>query len=153
MNIYFVCMLSCSVVSDSLQPHGLYPTRFLCLWDFPGKNTGVGCHFLLQGNLPELVSPELAGGFLTTKPPGKCTYKREAQNKRRGFKELTHKELARLKPTGQAGKLEFRWVDVKVLSLKSTCWKGKQTFYVAVWRQNCFCFRKSQSLLLRSSPD
>ena len=26
------------------------PTRLLCLWDSPGKNTGVGCHFLLQGN-------------------------------------------------------------------------------------------------------
>ena len=28
--------------------HGLQPTRFLHPWDFPGKNTGVGCHFLLQ---------------------------------------------------------------------------------------------------------
>ena len=35
-----------SVVSDSLWPHGLYPTRFLCPWDFPGKSTGVGCHFV-----------------------------------------------------------------------------------------------------------
>ena len=41
-------MLSCSVVSDSLQPHGQQPTRLLCAWNFPGKNTGVGCHFLLQ---------------------------------------------------------------------------------------------------------
>ena len=32
-----------------LQPHRLYPTRLLCPWDSPGKNTGVGCHFLLQG--------------------------------------------------------------------------------------------------------
>ena len=32
----------------TLQPHGLYPTWFLCPWDFPGKNTGVGCHSLLQ---------------------------------------------------------------------------------------------------------
>ena len=38
-----------SVVSDSLQPHGLLPARTLCLWDFAGKNTGVGCHFLLLG--------------------------------------------------------------------------------------------------------
>ena len=38
-----------SVVSDSLQPHGLQPTRLLHPWDSPGKNTGVGCHFLLQG--------------------------------------------------------------------------------------------------------
>ena len=28
------------------------PTGFLCPWDFPGKNTGVGCHFLLQGIFP-----------------------------------------------------------------------------------------------------
>ena len=31
-----------SVVSDSLRPHGLQPTRLLCPWDFPGKSTGVG---------------------------------------------------------------------------------------------------------------
>ena len=39
---------SLSVLS-SLRPHGLQPARVLCSWDFPGKNTGVGCHFLLQG--------------------------------------------------------------------------------------------------------
>ena len=38
-----------SVVSDSLWPHGLEPTRLLCSWDSPSKNTGVGCHSLLQG--------------------------------------------------------------------------------------------------------
>ena len=35
-------------MSDSLLPHGLQPTRLLHPWDFPGKSTGVGCHFLLQ---------------------------------------------------------------------------------------------------------
>ena len=30
-----------SVMSDTLRPHGLQPTRLLCPWDFPGKNTGV----------------------------------------------------------------------------------------------------------------
>ena len=39
---------SCSVVSNSLWPHGLWPTKLLCPWDSPGKSTGVGCHFLLQ---------------------------------------------------------------------------------------------------------
>ena len=34
-----------SVVSDPQRPHGLQPTRLLCPWDFPGKSTGVGCHF------------------------------------------------------------------------------------------------------------
>ena len=47
-----MCVHVNSVVSDSLQPHGLYPARFLCPWDFPGKNTGVGCHFLLQRIFP-----------------------------------------------------------------------------------------------------
>ena len=41
-----------SVVSDSLGPHGLLPTRLLCPWNSPVKNTGVGCHALLQEILP-----------------------------------------------------------------------------------------------------
>ena len=43
---------SLSVVSDSSWPHGLQPTRLLHPWDFSGKSTGVGCHFLLQGIFP-----------------------------------------------------------------------------------------------------
>ena len=43
-----VSQLSRSVMSDSVRLHGLQPTRFLYLWDSPGKNTGVGCYFLLQ---------------------------------------------------------------------------------------------------------
>ena len=39
-------------VSDSFQLYGLQPTRLLCPWDSPGKNTGVGCHALLQGIFP-----------------------------------------------------------------------------------------------------
>ena len=39
-------------MSDSFLPHGLYLARLLCQWDFSGKNTEVGCHFLLQGIFP-----------------------------------------------------------------------------------------------------
>ena len=35
-------------MSNSVQPRRRQPTRLLCPWDSPGKNTGVGCHFLLQ---------------------------------------------------------------------------------------------------------
>ena len=51
-----------SVISDSLQPLGLHLTMLLCPWDFPGKNSGVGCHFLLwrifptQGLKPGLLN-------------------------------------------------------------------------------------------------
>ena len=45
-----ILMLACrqvtSVVSDSVRPHGLQPTRLLHPWDFPGKSTGVGCQCL-----------------------------------------------------------------------------------------------------------
>ena len=38
------CLPSCSVVHNSLQPFGLYPSRLLSPWDSPGKNIGVSCH-------------------------------------------------------------------------------------------------------------
>ena len=41
--------LKVKVMSACLWPHGLWPTRLLCPWDFAGKNTGVGSHSLFQG--------------------------------------------------------------------------------------------------------
>ena len=68
-----LCVLVASVMSDSLRPYGLWPTRLLCPWDSQGKNTGVGCHALLhrlfptqETELTSLTSPALAGGFFTT---------------------------------------------------------------------------------------
>ena len=63
---------TCSVcVSNSLKPHELQPARLPYPWDSPSKNTGVGCHFLLQGGLPNPgikptfpASPALAGDSL-----------------------------------------------------------------------------------------
>jgi len=56
-----------------LQLYGLYPTRLLSSWDSPDKNSGVGCHALLQGIFltqgfepASLMSPALACGFFTT---------------------------------------------------------------------------------------
>ena len=46
--IVSLCVI-CTIVSNSLQPHGLQPTSLLCPWNSPGKNTGVGSHSLLQG--------------------------------------------------------------------------------------------------------
>ena len=47
--LLFNSCFSHSVMSDSLWPHGLQPAQLLCLWNFLGKSTGVGCHSLLQG--------------------------------------------------------------------------------------------------------
>ena len=83
----YVCV--CSLMSNSLQFHGLQPTRLLCPLNFPGKKTAAhqaslsmrfskqeywsGLPFPTQGELPDPViepsslrSPALAGGFFTT---------------------------------------------------------------------------------------
>ena len=46
------CAYALSVGSHTLWPCGLWLARLLSPWDFPGKNTGGGCHFLLQGIFP-----------------------------------------------------------------------------------------------------
>ena len=71
------CMLSHSVMSDSLRPPGLQLTSLLCPRNFPCKNTEVDCHFQLQGifltqglNLHLPIS-RIASGFFSTEPPEK----------------------------------------------------------------------------------
>ena len=46
---YCSCYFVAKLYVILLRPQGLQLTRILCPWDFPGKNTGVCCHFLLQG--------------------------------------------------------------------------------------------------------
>ena len=71
---FFLCawVLSCFSYVRLFQP-----TRLLCPWDSPGKNTGVGCYALLQGILltqgsnPVSCVSCIAGGFFTAAPLGK----------------------------------------------------------------------------------
>ena len=56
----------------TLRPHGLQPTRLLHPWDSPGKNTGVGCHFLLQFMKVESES-EVVQSCLTLSDPMDCS--------------------------------------------------------------------------------
>ena len=73
-------VLSCSVMPDSLRPHGLQPARLLCPWYSPGKNNGVRCNALLQGiflthgSNQSLLRPPIADILFTTDPPGKHSY-------------------------------------------------------------------------------
>ena len=71
-------VLSPSVMWDSFRPHVLQPARLLCPWNFPGTNTGVDCHSLLQGTFPTQGSnPRLLcllhwqADSLPLVPPGK----------------------------------------------------------------------------------
>ena len=71
---WLLLLLSCYAMPDSLWPHGLWPSRLLCPWDFPGKNTGVGCHLLLHGSSrprDKHWSSALADWFFTADPSWK----------------------------------------------------------------------------------
>ena len=59
-------------MSDSVRPHRRLPTRLLCPWDSPGKNTGVGCHFLLQCMKVKCES-EVLQSYPTLSDPMDCS--------------------------------------------------------------------------------
>ena len=59
-------------MSDSVRPHRQQPTTLPRLWDSPGKNTGVGCHFLLQCMKAKSES-EVAQSCPTTSDPVDCS--------------------------------------------------------------------------------
>ena len=63
------CRLVAQLCPPLLQPRGLQPVRLLWPWDFPGKNTGVGCHFFLrqedpmpEGRWPRGLTPRPRSG-------------------------------------------------------------------------------------------
>ena len=66
------CCQVTSVVSDSVRPHRRQPTRVPRPWVSPGKNTGVGCHFLLQGMKVKTESA-VAQSCLTLSDPMDCS--------------------------------------------------------------------------------
>ena len=59
-------------MSDSVRPHRRQPTRLWRPWDSPGKNTGVGCHFLLQC-LKVKSESKVAQLYLTLHNPMDCS--------------------------------------------------------------------------------
>ena len=81
MCIALVCVFMCfqllSCVPFFLPSYGLQPSRLPCPWDLSGKNTGVGCHFLLQGmSLTQGSNPCFlhCRWMFTAEPPGKPRY-------------------------------------------------------------------------------
>ena len=53
MLVICCCCLVALVVSNFVRPYGLQPARLFCPWESLGKNTGVGCHFLLHHDPPK----------------------------------------------------------------------------------------------------
>ena len=60
-------------MSNSSQPHGLQPTRLLHPWDFPGKSTRVGCHYLLRIFRTDLLQDGLVGSPCYPRDSQECS--------------------------------------------------------------------------------
>ena len=97
-----IVVVFCSVMSDSLRPHGLRPARLLCPWDSLGKNTGVDCHSLLQrifltqgSNLGLLCCRQILYHLSYKEDPYSCQQsanqrKEMCHNSETGTRPLTH---------------------------------------------------------------
>ena len=74
---FIITKVKVLVAQSCLTLCELQPARLFCPWDSPGKNTGVGCHFLLQGIFPTqgsnpyCISPILQADSLPSESPGK----------------------------------------------------------------------------------
>ena len=121
-----------------LQPHGLQPARLLCPWDSPGKITGVGCHFLLQGIFPTQPSlQEQSPGLLHCR---QILYQLSCQGTSKlwgrlptlvflGFSDgSAGKESAC--NTGDLGSILLFFLKKK---LRCTLQAGKFTFYIQIY--------------------
>ena len=101
-----------SVMSDSLCPHGLQPTRLLCPWDFPGKSTGVGCHCFLRDKSRTNTKTK---GFPDVSVVKNLLAKQEMRIRSLGWEDPLEKEMAthssilawRIPWTEESGGLQF----------------------------------------------
>ena len=107
-----------SVVSESLWPHRLQPTRLLHPWDFPGKSTWVGCHFLLQGIFPTQGSnpglPHCRQMLLPSEPGSICKWYDYKGLISKIYKQITQPDIKKKKK--QWEDLNFSKEDIQMIN-------------------------------------
>ena len=123
-----------SVMSNSQQPHGLQPTRFLCPWDFPGKSIGVGCHFLLQR-----IFPTYDLNSLTLYADTHLSYQGSPSVRMAIIKKSTDKKY--WTGCGENGTLLHCWWECKLKWMKATMENSveiplKTEIKTAIWCSN-----------------
>ena len=137
-------------MSNSLWPHGLYPSTFLYPWNSPGQNSGVGSHFLLQGIFRTQVS-HIAGGFFTSWALPRNLYQKASlpgKPKNTGMGSLSI--LQQIFPTQESnwGLLHCRWILYE-LSYQGSPNKRIPSVYIIISFINpyftifFFCFKAS----------
>ena len=127
--IYAHCMLSCSVVSDSLRPHGLKHARLHCPWDVLRQEYKRELPFPTPGDLPDPwielktpASPALAGGFFTTVPPRKPLY----------IYTYIHNEILLSHRKYEIIPFAATWIDLEIIILMETRQKRQSMKWAAM---------------------
>ena len=93
------------------NPMDYNPPRLLCPWDFPGKNTGVGCHFLLQGTFPTQGLKNLADSLQL------------------GHRELIHDITTQKYHPSHTGKHPFLHFSLQIHVRFFFFWQKRESYY------------------------
>ena len=130
-------------MSDSSRPHLLQSTRLLCPWDFPGKNTGVGCHCLLRDPSPVVFKYFFSSWIFFSKwnlnvKPQCLKGKNQTSSEWSGHRSLGHQQLHlpfSLPPLPHSSSLEKVWETIAYHTIAYP-WK----------RLSCLCHDASSEL-------
>ena len=138
-SVLLVALILCCLVVKScpslLQPHGLEPARLLCPWNSPGKNIGVGCHFLLQGIFPTKRSnPCLLHWQGDSLPLSRLSNLLSSDFAAFPLKSPLDFEFCCV---GCFGPLDVSWEDV-TKGLKALTWSGSAFSFTSL-RRTCLC--------------
>ena len=106
----------------TVRPHKQQPTRILCPWDSPGKNTGVGCHFLLQCMKVESES-EIAQSRPTRSDPMDCSLPGSSVH---GIFQ------ARVLEWGAIAFSAYRYMDTQICNENIKTWMMKVIWFIAI---------------------
>ena len=111
------CYWVASVVSDSVRPQRQQPTRLPCTWDSPGKNTGVGCHFLLQCMKVKSES-EVVQSCLTLRNPMDYSLPGSSIHGIFQARELEWGAIAFSRKLSRSWQIQFLWSTQSIHSLE-----------------------------------